>query len=78
MRHQHREGCFTHYNEWLRNLRENNDLTQAEVADYLGTSPMMYARYERCVKEFLIRHLIFLSGYTGVPMIMISGECDEK
>lgn len=35
------------YIDRLRVLREDNDLTQTEVADYLGTSQTMYARYER-------------------------------
>lgn len=31
----------------LRGLREDNDLTQSQVAAFLGTSQTMYARYER-------------------------------
>ena len=31
----------------LRALREANDLTQEQVAQVLGTSQTMYARYER-------------------------------
>lgn len=31
----------------LRALREDNDLTQEQVAQVLGTSQTMYARYER-------------------------------
>lgn len=31
----------------IRNLREDSDKTQQEIADYLGTSQTMYARYER-------------------------------
>lgn len=33
--------------EKLRGLREDNDLTQRQVAEVLGTSQTMYARYER-------------------------------
>ena len=43
--------------EKLRDLREDNDLTQEEVAKYLGTSQTMYARYEREANELPIRHL---------------------
>ena len=35
------------YVQIMRELREDNDRTQQEVADYLGTSQTMYARYER-------------------------------
>ena len=35
----------------IRGLREDNDLTQAQVAKVLGTSQTMYARYERGANE---------------------------
>jgi len=44
--------------EKLRGLREDNDLTQDQVARVLGTSQTMYARYERGANELPIRHLI--------------------
>ena len=44
----------------LRGLREDNDLTQAQVAAFLGTSQTMYARYERGANEMPIRHLVSL------------------
>ncbi len=46
--------------EKLRGLREDNDLTQQQVADILGTSQTMYARYERGANEMPIRHLVTL------------------
>ena len=30
----------------IRNLREDNDLTQKKVADYLGIRQNVYSRYE--------------------------------
>lgn len=44
--------------EKLRGLREDNDLTQTQVAEVLGTSQTMYARYERGANEMPLRHLI--------------------
>ena len=35
------------YTKRIRNLREDADKTQSEIADFLGTSQTMYARYER-------------------------------
>lgn len=46
--------------EKLRGLREDNDLTQTEIAEILGTSQTMYARYERGANEMPIHHLITL------------------
>ena len=46
--------------EKIRGLREDNDMTPAQVAAYLGTSQTMYARYERGANELPIRHLVTL------------------
>ena len=46
--------------EKLRGLREDNDLTQSQVAQILGTSQTMYARYERGANELPIRPLVTL------------------
>lgn len=46
------------FQEKLRGLREDNDLTQSQVATVLGTSQTMYARYERGANEMPIRHLV--------------------
>lgn len=52
--------------EKLRGLREDNDLTQTQVAEILGTSQTMYARYERGANEMPIRHLITLCKFYNV------------
>lgn len=49
------------YRQRIRDLREDADLTQSQVAEVLGTSQTMYARYERGASELPIRHLIVLS-----------------
>lgn len=50
----------------LRGLREDNDLTQAQVAAVLGTSQTMYARYERGANEMPIHHLVTLCKFYNV------------
>lgn len=57
----------------MRNLREDNELTQQEVADILGTSQTMYARYERGANEMPIRHLITLARYYDVSTDYLLG-----
>jgi len=52
--------------EIIRGLREDNDLTQAQIAEVLGTSQTMYARYERGANEMPIHHLITLCKYYNV------------
>lgn len=52
--------------EKFRDLRDDNDLTQEEVAKHLGTSQTMYARYEREANELPVRHLKKLCQFYNV------------
>ena len=54
------------YIKRIRDLREDSDKTQTEIAEYLGTSQTMYARYERGANELPIRHLLALCKYYDV------------
>ncbi|MBQ4579971.1 MAG: helix-turn-helix transcriptional regulator [Clostridia bacterium] len=58
----------------IRDLREDADLTQTEVAAHLGTSQTMYARYERGANEMPIRHLIALCDLYQVSADYILGR----
>ena len=62
----------------LRQLREDHDKTQKDIADVLGTSQTMYARYERGANELPIRHLITLCKYYGVSADFVLGITDKK
>lgn len=62
----------------IRNLREDADKTQTEIAEYLGTSQTMYARYERGANEMPIRHLIQLAKYYQVSLDYLCGLSDLK
>jgi len=62
----------------MRNLREDNDLTQQEIATILGTSQTMYARYERGANELPIRHLIKLAKYYDVSTDYLLGLTNTK
>ena len=64
---------YQNYMRRLRDLREDHDKTQQEIADYLGTSQTMYARYERGANELPIRHLIALCKYYNVSSDYILG-----
>lgn len=66
-----------YYINYLRGLREDRDLTQEEIANILGTSQTMYARYERGANELPIRHFITLCKYYGVSADTVLG-LDKK
>ena len=65
------------YIKRIRDLREDSDKTQRDVADYLGTSQTMYARYERGANELPIRHLIKLCKLYKVSADYILGISDS-
>ncbi len=62
-----------YYMRKIRDLREDADLTQTQVAEFLGTSQTMYARYERGASELPIRHLIALCRLYHVSADYILG-----
>ena len=67
---------MANYIRRIRELREDNDKTQSEVAEILGTSQTMYSRYERGANELPIRHLIKLSELYNVSSDYILGLSD--
>ena len=64
------------YIKRIRDLREDHDKTQQEIADILGTSQTMYARYERGANELPLHHLITLCKYYDVSADYILGLRD--
>lgn len=65
------------YVKRIRDLREDRDLTQTQVAEVLGTSQTMYARYERGANELPIRHLITLCAFYHVSSDYILGLTEK-
>ena len=61
------------YMKRMRDLREDHDKTQQEIAEVLGTSQTMYARYERGANELPLRHLLVLCQYYRVSADYILG-----
>ena len=66
------------YQRRLRDLREDHDKTQQQIADILGTSQTMYARYERGANELPLRHLLVLAVYYGVSVDYLLVRSDEE
>ena len=62
----------------LRDLREDADKTQTQIAEILGTSQTMYARYERGANELPIHHLLTLCKYYGVSTDYLLGLTKER
>lgn len=45
------------YMEIFRELREDRDYTQAQIAAVLETTQQVYSRYEQGINEMPVRHL---------------------
>ena len=61
------------YWEIIRELREDRDLKQYEIAKILGTTQQVYSRYENGLNEMPIRHLATLCSYYNVSADYILG-----
>lgn len=57
----------------LKDLREDHDLTQTDVAKILGISQQYYQCYESGKNEILVRHCVALAKYYGVSLDYIVG-----
>ncbi|WP_066646175.1 helix-turn-helix domain-containing protein [Christensenella timonensis] len=62
----------------IRELREDHDLSQAKVAEVLGTSQQMYSRYETGEHEMPIMHLVTLAKFYRVSADYILGLSNRK
>lgn len=61
------------YRQVIRELREDHDLSQADIAKVLNTTQQMYSRYENGTCEMPIRHLIKLCEFYGASADYILG-----
>lgn len=63
----------------LRELREDNSMSQAEMAKLLGCSQQTYSRYETHTTEIPLEKLVWLARYydTSVDYLLGITEHDE-
>lgn len=61
------------YMKKIRDLREDNDKTQTEIADFLGIKQTVYSRYETGRSQMSIQMLIKLCEYYNVSADYILG-----
>lgn len=64
--------------ERIRNLREDNDLVQTEIAGILHCSQRVYSDYERGVLDIPTEILIRLADHYGTTIDYILGRTDIK
>ena len=52
----------------IRDLREDNDLKQQQIADYLMCDQSLYSKYERGERELPLGYAVKLADYYNVSV----------
>lgn len=62
----------------IRDLREDSDKTQTELANYLGITAQYYGKYEKGERELPFSRAIQLANYYNVSLDYLAGRCPYK
>lgn len=62
----------------LRDLREDRDLNQTQVAEILNTTQTQYSRWERGAQEIPLHHFITLAKFYKVSLDYLAGLTNRK
>ena len=62
----------------IRDLREDNDLKQKEIADYLMCDQSLYSKYERMERPLPLELADKLADYYGVSVDYLLGRTNKK
>ncbi|MGN0641369.1 MAG: helix-turn-helix domain-containing protein [Oscillospiraceae bacterium] len=65
------------YYSRLKDLREDHDLTQAQVAEVIGTSQQHYGKYETGKIVIPFDRVVALAEYYNVSLDYIAGYINE-
>ena len=66
-----------HYQRF-KDLREDNDLSQADIAKLLDTTQQTYSLWERGDREMPLHHAITLAKFYNVSMDYITSLTNNK
>ncbi|MBQ7598918.1 MAG: helix-turn-helix transcriptional regulator [Clostridia bacterium] len=61
----------------LRDLREDHDLMQKEVAAVLGIQQTVYSRYERGFQTIPVEHVLKLADYYSISTDYLFGRTNN-
>ncbi len=62
----------------IKDLREDADKKQSDIADYLGTTAQYYGKYEKGEREIPFSRAIELAIYYNVSLDYIAGRTNIK
>lgn len=69
--------CMYMYFKRLKDLREDKDLVQKEVASYLGIDQRVYSNYETGKREIPVKFVIALADFYGTTTDYILGRTNN-
>jgi len=62
----------------IRDIREDRDITQKQIVEYLMCDQSLYSKYERGEREIPLRMLIALAKYYDVSLDYLAGMTNVK
>lgn len=62
----------------IRDIREDRDITQKQIADYLMCDQSLYSKYEREEREIPLHLMIRLAQYYQVSVDYLAGLTNIK
>lgn len=65
------------YFQRLKDMREDSDKKQWEIAEYLGIQQTVYSRYERGYQTIPLQHLIKLADLYNVSLDFLCGRTNN-
>lgn len=69
---------YIRYYPRLRDMREDHDLTQTQIAEVLGTVQTQYSKYEQGIQEIPFHHVITLAKLYNISLDYLAGLIDEE
>lgn len=74
------KGCWVkcmYYTDRLKWIRDCKNISQRELADYLGIRQQQYARYEKGINVMPVTYLIKICKYLNVSADYILGLTND-
>ena len=76
--HKFTKGDMMYHYFRIKDLREDKDLVQKEVAGILGITTQQYSLYERGDREIPLHHAIKLAEFYHVSLDYLAGLTNNK
>ena len=64
------------YYQRLKDLREDKEKFQSEIAEILGITQQQYSRYEKGLREIPFHQVIALAEYYNISLDYLAGLID--